>query len=146
VLEELTGFVWTEEGYAQLYNDEQGYRVLGGGVDGVEVQSAATSPSLTQVLVLQRAAQGAAQQAVQAAQAGESGLLSAADLELRPGEEAFRDRLVGLHRRLLGEEPDEEMLLAEEALWLAVEAESGSATAWTSLLAALLRDPAFWVY
>ncbi|HNC95710.1 MAG TPA: DUF1585 domain-containing protein, partial [Myxococcota bacterium] len=60
VLEDLTGFRWTWQGFEVLDNDTYGFRILGGGVDGSQVTRPQRTPSLTWNLTVQRAAEGAA--------------------------------------------------------------------------------------
>lgn len=134
---DLTGFTWRSEGYDQLTSDVIGYRVLAGGVDGLNVTQPEREPTLSQALVLKRLAQAAAQHAV-----AERELLSDAELEAGPGAET----LIRLHRRIHGVTPDADQLAADEALWAEVAAISGPLQAWASVVTVLLRDPAFWMY
>ena len=46
-IEELTGFRWEYAGAEELANDETGYRILGGGIDGHQVTAPAREPSLS---------------------------------------------------------------------------------------------------
>ena len=62
--EEFTGFHWEEDGVAMLDNDEYGYRVLLGGIDGRSVNQWQQAPSLTRQLTLKRLAQLSADHAV----------------------------------------------------------------------------------
>ncbi|MCB9797916.1 MAG: hypothetical protein H6741_34990 [Alphaproteobacteria bacterium] len=141
-LEDLSGFTWTWEGFDQLDNDSLGFRVLGGGVDGEYVTRPQETPSFTQLLVVQRAAEAAARSAVERDFGqGPALLLTRVDPFTRPEDPAFREQLIDLHRRLYGTWPDEARLAAATALWTQVAATSDNNEAWVALLSALLRDP-----
>ncbi|MCB9766334.1 MAG: hypothetical protein H6739_41550 [Alphaproteobacteria bacterium] len=148
-LAQLTGFAWTWEGFDQLANDTWGYRVLAGGVDGYNVFRPQSRPGLTWALVYKRAAQGAAQRAVQTELVdGEpgQGLFQHVTLDTRPGDPAFAQELEQLHWRLYAVRADEARLADLAALWEAVEAESDPAWAWSTVVAVMLRDPWFVTY
>lgn len=151
-VESVTGFRWTYNGYDQLDNDLEGYRVMVGGVDGDVVTHPSLNPSLTRTLVSKRLAQLAASFVVTHDVSGlleERTLFSdqTADLlSLAPGDDAFDDELVHLHRRILSRTPDATQLSLATSLWSDVNALSGPQQAWTSLVSALLRDPQFWSY
>ncbi len=121
-VEALTGYRWQYGAYDQLANDEVGYRMLGGGVDGENVTRPQASPGLTWGLVVKRLAQAAAQHA---------------ELEGDPAE---------LHWRLYGARPDDEWLAAIDALSVAAEAEADAEAARQTVLGAMLRDPLFVSY
>jgi hypothetical protein len=144
----LTGFSWTWDGYELLANDEHGYRILAGGLDGIDVTSPASDPTLTRSLVIKRLAQVSAAHVVQTelVDGAEPTLFTEVDLAALPGEASFSRQLDHLHRRLTGETPGAARLALDEALWTDVETLSDPAQAWTSLLTGLLRDPAFWTY
>lgn len=148
ILVDLTGFRWTWEGYDLLDNDTWGFRVLGGGVDGVNVSRPQQDPGLTWALVFKRAAQGAAMTVVrdELIEGEPRRLFTAVTLENRPGDPEFTAELESLHRRLVARPADAAWLSEVEALWTAVEAESDAATAWASVVSTALRDPAFVVY
>jgi hypothetical protein len=143
---DLTGFVWTSGGVPLWRDDEQGYRVLAGGVDGLTVTRPLAEPALTRTLAIERLAEAAASFTVARTAAGEAGLISAEALASAPGDPTFVSTLTDLHRRLYGEVPDADRLAADAALWRTVADADGEAAAWTALLAVLLRDPAFGVY
>ena len=147
-IEALTTFRWTEEGFDQLTNDERGYRVLAGGVDGDGVTRPATEATLTQALVMMRLAEAAAATALAhdaPLPAEERLLFGPGDLStLGPGEADFEANIAVLHRRLFSLDPTDAQREADAALWTEVAAQSSPALAWTALATALLRDPAFW--
>ncbi len=146
-LEALTGFRWTSEGFDQLGNDSVGYRVLGGGTDGVTVVQPQTTPGLTWLLVFKRAAQGAASLAVSRDLEGSGRqLFQHVDLCHRPDDAEFTLELQALHWRLLAIELDPDRQRELQTLWIAVEAEDGPADAWKNVLTVLLRDPYFLTY
>lgn len=146
-LADLSGFEWTWKGFDQLDNDDIGYRVLGGGVDGASVYSPQTSPGLTLALVFQRAAEAAASTLVQRDLVeGSHLLLQGVELDTDPEDPAFTQLLTDLGRRLTGQRPSEEELAAQIALFEALDAGGDREEAWTGLLSALLRDPEFLVY
>ena len=147
-VEDLTGFVWRSGGYDQLTNDIVGYRILAGGMDGLNVTQPGRDPTLTAGLVMKRLGQAAAQVVVQhdfnVSQADRT-LFGAINAGVdRPGDPAFTDELVHLHRRIHGQTPDPEELAADEELWTQVESVSTIGQAWASVVAVLFRDPAFW--
>lgn len=138
-VEDLTGFAWRWNDCGQLANDDYGYRVLVGGVDGEQVTRPQQVPSLTWTLVVERLAQGGAVTAVERAAAGESGLLTVA-LEVPPGDPAWEEQVETLYLRLFARRPTADELAADGALWTAA---GDPATGWTALLTVLLRDPEF---
>jgi hypothetical protein len=143
VVEDLTGFAWTWEGAALMDEDEAGFRVLAGGVDGVQVARPQADPGLTWALVVERLGQAAADYAVQRelVEGGERRLFSAVELADGPGDEGFEAELAGLTWRLWGRRAGAEELAALAALWSAAEAIGGAEAAWTVTVSALLRDP-----
>lgn len=105
VLEDLTGFTRMEVGYPMLDQDTLGYRVMGGSVDGAQVTRVQTTPGPNWALTLRRAAEGAADAAVE--RIGEPGTaLEGVDLDARPGDPAFDATLDALHWRRYAVRPD----------------------------------------
>lgn len=147
-LAEATGLDWTSDGFAQLRNDEVGYRILAGGVNGISVVEPQLRPNLTSALVARRAAEGAAEAAVQAAVADPAGnrLLPGFDPALVPGDPGFDVLLRGLAWRLHAQALDEADAAALSGLWATVAAADGPEAAWASLTSALLQDPLFLTY
>ena len=147
---DATGFDWDESGWDALDNDRPGFRTLGGDVDGKSVMRPAHDPSVSRALVVRRLAEGAASTAVDhdfGSSPGTPFLLDSSVKNLIPGDPAFDDQLVRLHRRLLGTTPNAERLAADGAFFLSVRSTAGNGTqAWKTLIAGILRDPAFWTY
>ncbi|HNH48545.1 MAG TPA: DUF1585 domain-containing protein, partial [Myxococcota bacterium] len=145
-IEDLTGFVWEEEGFPQLDNDTWGFRILGGGVDGAYVTRPQATPGATWVLVTQRLAEAAVATAVPAHYTGGDNRL----LELAPGlpstDPAFAAELDRLHWRLYGQRPDATWQAAIRSLYDGVFAVEGEQAAWQAVLIAMLRDPLFVSY
>jgi hypothetical protein len=144
-VEDLTGFRWTYENFDQLSNDDYGYRVLSGGVDGYAVGKAQSEPGITWALVVKRLAQAAGDNVVatELEADGDRRLFTEVTLDDRPGDDAFTAELKQLHWRMFGRRATDERLAADEALWTEVEAADGAAAAWATLVSALLRDPEF---
>lgn len=144
-LSERTGFVWQWDGFDQLRNDDHGYRIFAGGVNGMSVVEPAVLPSVTSALVSVRLGEGAGHAAVQRALASPSApsLLAGLDLSLRPGDPAFLALVEGaawqLHAVRLPEDQRDELV----DLWSALEPELGPAAAWEALVSALVQDPLF---
>ncbi|MDG1482308.1 MAG: hypothetical protein P8R54_22145 [Myxococcota bacterium] len=142
---DLTGFTWTWEGFEQLDNDQIGYRMLAGGVDGVSVVRPQQRPGVTWALVIRRLAQAAAEHAVTAElarPAAERTLLTLVDSDTTPQDEAFNSQLRALYWQLYAERPDSAWLQAAAALWTE-GASISSETGWIGLLSAMLQDPRF---
>jgi len=137
VVEALTGYRWTYDGFDQMDNDSLGYRVMVGGVDGSTVGDPQRTPGLTWALVTERLAQAGA------ASAAATGRV---DVGLRPGDASFEGTLVSLHWQLYARRADAEWLSDVSALWAAVEASEGPEAAWASVLSVMLRDPDFLSY
>ena len=148
-IEELTGgYVWAYEGFEQLDNDDPGYRVVGGGVDGYEVTRAQQDPGITWLLTNKRHAQGAAHFVVQNELVDDQArhLFPTVTLEDQPGDAAFDQDLEALHWRLYGSRPDSDRLSRAATLWSTVHDEEGAQEAWNRLISAMLRDPEFLTY
>ncbi len=146
-IEDLSGYRWTSAGYEMLGTDIQGYRVLGGGMDGMTVVRAQQDPSVSWALVIERLAQAGADAWVtrELAPGATPRELTLVTREDRPGSDAFRAQLRALYWRLYAERADESWLVEAEALWSAALAREGSPEqAWIVLLATMLRDP-LWV-
>ncbi len=139
---DLAGWQWTYQGFDQLRNDEIGYRVLAGGVDGWAVTEPQADPSLPWSLVVERVAQGLADRIVQRElEQGPTILLAGAGLDLRPGDAGFESALARFWWRLSAtrlQPADRDALVA---LWEAVDAVDGPAMAWRSMITVMLRDP-----
>lgn len=139
-VEDLTGFRWTWAGADRLDEDTSGFRVLAGGVDGASVFGPQREPGLTWALVVARLAEAAGGHA--ASTLGTSGLLANVSSSDQPGDPSFTAMLDALHWRLYATRPDDAWRDEVTGLWRAVEPE-GAAAAWTAVVSAMLRDPAF---
>ncbi|MCB9760466.1 MAG: DUF1585 domain-containing protein [Alphaproteobacteria bacterium] len=136
------GSTWTFEGIHLLDEDVTGYRILAGGVDGLYVRRPPPLPNTSWLLVVQRAGELAARDAVTAARAGAPPpLLEDIDLDGDVAEAA-----AALRWRLTALRPDDARIAADVALWEEVEALAGADEAWVALLWALLQDPDFVSY
>ena len=139
VLADVAGWTWTEDGFEQLRNDTWGYRVLMGGVDGVYLSSAPTSPGVTWAATTWRVAESAG---LHLASGADAPLTEGLDLGSAPTASNLNDLVWQLHaRRLDADERD-----ALSALWTSVDALEGPQRAWAALFTALLRDPSFLTY
>ncbi len=146
VVEDLTGFLWTWEGYEQLDNDVIGFRVMAGGVDSETVTRPLQVPSVATLLVIRRLAEAGADTLVQRdLRGGAHELLTVGSGDV-PGSAAFEAQLVTLYMRIFARIPTEEESTADGEFWSAVAEESGGEEAWVALVATLLRDPEFWSY
>ncbi len=156
-VEELTGFRWQHEGFDQMLNDDSGYRILAGGLDGIAVARAQEDPSVSRLLVIRSLAEAASTHAARSdfeLDPLSRRLLGGVDIGDRPGSEAFGAQLELLHLIFHSKEADRDQLAEEEALWTAVyelsvdqlgATEADAATdAWATVLSVLIRDPAFW--
>lgn len=145
VLEDLSGFGWEEGGFRMLDDDSTGFRIMGGGVDGIQVTRPQRTPNLTWALTVERAAEGAADDAV--AELGSAGtLLAGVDATTQPGDPAFTTTLDQLHWHLYAQRPDDAWRSAVTSLWQDVAATEGPTEAWKAVLVAMLRDPLFVSY
>lgn len=125
VLGDLAGFTWEERGFEQLANDEYGYRVLAGGVNGTNVLMPQATPGLTWAMTVRRVTEASAS-LMAPSYAGE-------DVNVA---------LPTLAWQLYAEHPSAEDLAGWSGLWSAVAAAEGEDAAWTATIAAMLQDPA----
>ena len=150
-VEDLTGLVWTRQGHEVLRNDETGYRMLAGGVDGWAVTEPQTAPSLPWSLVMRRMAQAAADRAVNEElerqnQQVPDVFFGGLGMDDRPGDPAYRQALGDIWWRLTGTLLSDEDRNTYAQLWLDVEAQDGPSMAWRTVLTAMMRDPLFLTY
>jgi len=148
LIKDLTGFEWTWRGYNQLENDELGYRVLAGGIDGQEVFTSQEDASLSWALVILRMSQFAADQAVRnELENGQTRhLFEAISLDDQPDDPVFIAELDQLHWRLFGSRADSDWREDISQLWLDIHENSGPEAAWKGVLSALFSDPEFVSY
>jgi hypothetical protein len=148
VIEQRTGLRWTRSHADVMWNDSYGLRTLVGGVDGIQVTEAQQDPSLTGVLVTKRLAQAAANHVVQHDLDNPQAptLLQGEWLASGPGESTFDQALQELALLLWSQEMGQESAAQYAAFFAQVEQASDRQQAWTSLTAAMIRDPKFWSY
>ena len=148
VVEDLTGFAWTWQGFEQMDNDTYGYRIQAGGVDGAYVAAPQATPSMNWVLAWSRLAEAGASKVVERElqQSQEAELLSLVELETTSDDPEFAAQLLALHWRFYAQRASEEWLEQVRALWEAMDDEMGAQEAWVGLLLALLCDPEFTSY
>lgn len=145
VIEDLTGFVWSnEDGWDVFQADMHGYRQLAGGVDGIAVTSPQMDPGLTWALATERYMELAADYAVATElvdnQEG-AGLFGELTLDDRPGDAAFTDALDAIWLRATSRELDADTRSSLESLWTDAEANADASEAWALVLSVILRDP-----
>ncbi|MEC7946165.1 MAG: hypothetical protein VX265_01275 [Myxococcota bacterium] len=150
-VEALTGLVWTRQGHEVLQNDETGFRMLAGGVDGWAVTEPQTAPSLPWSLVMKRHAQAAADRAVREElerqqQQTPDVFFGGLALSDRPGDAPYRKALGDIWWRLTATPLGDEDRNTYAQLWLDVDAEDGPAMAWRAVLSTMMRDPLFLTY
>lgn len=148
-VEALTGFHWETQGFDQLRNDDLGFRILAGGVDGIAVSEPQRDPSVSRLLVIKRLAEAAG--SFVAAEdlplpADQRRLLHLVDDDTTSSDPAFAQQLTDLHLRLHGRAPSDQAIAEEAALFDDVAAADGVEAAWAAVVTLLLRDPAFWTY
>lgn len=150
-VEALTGYRWQVEGGVDaMVNDDYGFRVLNGGVDGILVTDAPVSDSATIALVQERLAEAAGAYAASQEAAMESGgrtlFREVASLSESPSDSDARAQLAGLVRRVHGRKlaTDHEDITELLEFYRALESENSSShIAWSLVLSALFRHPDF---
>jgi hypothetical protein len=152
-IEDLTGFVFTNDGVPVLDTDDGGLRTLAGGIDGQNVTKPAREPMTTLVLVQERLAQAAASYVVEhdRDRPDEARLFHEITFHETPknGEAHMRAQLQQLHLRLFGRrvaadgpEVEANLELWEDLYDVSLTVED----AWAGVLTVLLRDPDFLFY
>ena len=134
-IEELTGFVWTEDDILLLENDIIGYRKMLGGADGNEITAPARHPSISRQITLKRLSQ-------------ESSMFWATQQE---EQNALPYTLDGdfyshLFLRVYGHFPSDERRSLDEDMFLQIQEAHSNRQAWASLLSVWLRDPLYWSF
>lgn len=149
-LHDLTGWSFRAEGHDVLEEDWFGLRSQAGG--GRSLTGQAPEPTTAGVEVQENLALAAASFAARrdAVDPDAAQLFTRIDFTMTPDtqERLMREQIRDLYLRVLGEDVP---LRGEEVdrmldLWIALEADSDTVVAWTGVLAALIRDPAFVVY
>ena len=148
VVQQRTGLRWTRSHADVMWNDSYGLRTLAGGVDGIQVTQAQQDPSLSGTLVIKRIAQAAADHVVthDSDSPQDPTLLKEAWLQSGPGEAAFEEALQELALLLWSQSMPQETAEQYAAFFTQVEQAADRQQAWTSLVAAMMRDPKFWSY
>lgn len=146
----LVDLQWRQNGFDQLRNDDRGYRVLAGGVDGLMLTEPQNSPGLPWSLVAQRTGQAIADRAVQyeLEEPNVAVVFGEVTPELRPGDGRFENGLADLWWRMTATRLTDDELAGYASLWSAVYTESGEdpLQAWRSVYSVMLRDPLFLSY
>ena len=148
-VKELTGFVWKQDGTLLLDNDEEGFRTLLGGIDGLMVNSWASEPSSSRQLTMKRFAQLAADYGVETAWETPSALELFDQqnlLDVDSSSPEFQEILEHLSLRISGEEINSEQISLHREMFSFIESSNGRKQAWKSLLSVLLRDSEAWIY
>ena len=145
-LTEATGYSWTAEAADLLSTSERGYRAIAGGGDPATFTPPADRPGVGHALVMDRIAWAAGWSAASGDLSGDGpGLLPGVSADTRPGDPSFEAILEHLHLRLHGLAPTTDEAASVTALWQSVfDRTADPATAWATVIAALLRDPRFW--
>ena len=143
LLKELSGFEWTYNGFDQLDNDTYGHRILAGGVDGSYVLEAQRTPTVSQILVIQRLAEAAAGWIVQNELIESRNRLVFTEVELSAdsSDAAFEQQLKRLHWQFFAERASNDWVNDMRGLWNIVASESDTQEAWQAVLSAVLQDP-----
>jgi hypothetical protein len=143
-IEDLTGFRFmTSDGWDLMQSDTMGFLTLAGGADGQYATRAADGPNSTLLLVQERLAEAAAENAVRN---GGGGLLKGLDLDATPttNKGHLVSQLQHLHFRIFGNRVAADGAEVEANLGLfadVLEVTGDTTTAWEAVLTALLRDP-----
>ena len=149
-VEQLTGYRWKEDGADVFENDKVGYRILAGGVDGIQSTQSARLPSISRQLTIKRLAQYASSYVVAKESVQEpSERLLFQDIDfvhISPDDPEFDQTVQRLHRLFHSQNPTEERLALDAQMWQGIVAQSDAEQAWASLISVLIRDPAFWSY
>jgi hypothetical protein len=148
VLGDFAGLDWVRGGAELLDWDTSGFRMLGGGVDGELLGAPQRTPGLTWALLVRRAAEVAATSIVDhdLAEGGSPRVLTRVTASSRPADPAFVAQLEELHWRLFACRADAGTLSELSSLWEEAAAAASPEEAWGTVLAVLLRDPAFVAY
>jgi hypothetical protein len=157
-LEDLTGFTGVNIDGTNLYrrSDNGGLRTLLGGADGIFVTSPSKEPTVTQALVMEQLAMSSAATVVNSdfdiADPAQRKLFKDIDFTatINTNQDALRLQMQALRLQVLGQRVEFNSPEIEDdlLLWSELFAVNGTDTqlAWSGVLAALLRDPAFMLY
>jgi hypothetical protein len=103
---------------------------------------------VTWSLMMRRASEAASRWVVEKEleEATDRKLFDAVTLTDQPGDPTFRAEIERLYWHLYARHPDAARIDSLESLWSDVAAISDPSTAWTALLATMMRDPDFVSY
>lgn len=145
-----TGFRWKEEGIDVFENDTTGYRILAGGVDGIEATQSARLPSISRQLAIKRLSQLASSFVVEREESmtlDERTLFHHVDfLSIGPEDVQFEETLIRLYLLFHTQVPSSSRLALDKEMWSRIQSESSAQQAWKSFISILIRDPLFWSY
>jgi hypothetical protein len=144
-VEEATGFRWVIGETDLMSEDDDGFRQIAGGVDGISQLRTQRVPGVMWTLVVKRLAEAAAGHVVDRASDGEP-LFAHALLTTRSTDPEFALEVEELWWHLTATRLTDAEVQAYADLFDTVEALDGTESAWQSVIAAMLRDPAFLFY
>jgi hypothetical protein len=149
-VESLTGFRWKEEGVDVFENDTVGYRILAGGVDGIEATQSARLPSISRQLAIKRLSQLASSFVVEREESmsieDRTLFLNIDFLSLDVNDAQFEETLIRLYRLFHTRTPSSSRLMLDKDMWARIQSEESQKQAWKSFISVLIRDPLFWSY
>ena len=149
-VESLTGFRWEEEGVDVFENDTVGYRILAGGVDGIEATQSARLPSISRQLAIKRLSQLASSFVVEREESMSTEdrtlFLNIDFLSLDVNDDQFEETLIRLYRLFHTRTPSASRLMLDKDMWARIQSEESQKQAWKSFISVLIRDPLFWSY
>ncbi len=155
IINDITGYRWFFNGRGGLEDNAEGIAVLAGGTDGVYVTTRAYIPSVGTAFVMERYAQAAAYNVAQhdldPNREDSAQLLYFVTIEDTPDNnpEAFEEQIRFLYLTVTGRPLADDATEPQELvdLWRYVySVEASPVTAWSSVLSAILRDPAVLFY
>lgn len=145
----LTGFRWVDTGTEILKDDEDGYRVLGGGIDGRMVQQVQTKPTITWVLLTQRTAEAVAQWVVDNDlnhPDNQPILLTAITQNFNDIDDNFATQIDQLFLQLFARHTTQQETEELAQLWQEIAEDSNPQEGWVAVLTFLFRHPDFLFY
>ena len=143
LLQDVTGFTWTWNDVPLMDTDPTGYRVLGGGVDGLSVTEPQTRPNLPWAILVERVSWLAADRMVRDALefGGGHPMLPGLNLDHRPGDQAWEASLERTWWRMTGSRLEQADRDALAGLFDAATATRDTAHGWRVVLSVIFRDP-----
>jgi hypothetical protein len=143
MLQDVTGFHWTWNDVPLMDTDPTGYRVLGGGVDGLSVTEPQTRPNLPWAILVERLCWLAADRMVRDALEFGQGhpMLPGVDLSHMPGDEVWETAVARTWWRMTGTRLAAEDRDALAELFTAATEQDDTAHGWRVILSVIFRDP-----